>query len=79
MSGKYISLEEYSQLSVAEIEKMQLNAALDKYAQPMRPGPDLAENHKTAGQILRRGREVIKSSKGKHGTNFTPAKKKRKR
>jgi hypothetical protein len=60
-----------------EAKKAFLNASLDKYAQPMRPGPDLAANHKTAGQIMY-GRQVVKSSKGKHATNFTPPKKKRK-
>jgi hypothetical protein len=61
-----------------ETNALALNMALDKYSQPMRPGPDLAKNHKTAGQIMY-GRQVVKSSKGKHGSNFTPAKKKRKK
>jgi hypothetical protein len=55
-----------------------LNRALDKYSQPMRPGPDLAENHATAGQIMR-GRQVNKSSKGKYPSNLTPPKKRRKK
>lgn len=61
-----------------EEKKRELNESLDKYSQPMRPGPDLDINRSTAANILRRGKEVIKSSKGKHGKNYTPPKKKRK-
>lgn len=67
-------LEEMSQFT-----KEDLNKALDKYSQPMRPGPNLDEMRATAANILRRGKEVIKSSKGKHDSNYTPPKKKRKK
>jgi hypothetical protein len=58
-------------------EKIKLNASLDKWSQPLKPGPNLADNHKLSGQLMR-GRQVVKSSKGKRPTNYTPPKKKRK-
>jgi hypothetical protein len=58
-------------------EQIKLNASLDKWSQPLKPGPNLSDNHKMSGQLMR-GRQVVKSSKGKHPSNITPPKKKRK-
>lgn len=57
--------------------KESLNASLDKWSQPMRPGPDLDQNRSHIGTIMK-SRRVNKSSKGKHPSNYTPPKKKRK-
>jgi hypothetical protein len=56
---------------------VKLNAALDKFSQPMQPGPNMADNHRTTG-IIMKARQVTKSSKGKHPKNYIPPKKKRK-
>jgi hypothetical protein len=53
------------------------NKKLDKYSQPLRPGPDLARERKNAGVIMK-AKDRNKSSKGKHPSNYTPPKKKRK-
>lgn len=57
--------------------KIKLNAALDKYSQPMRPSPDLDQTGHDVYKIMKH-RQVNKSSKGKHPSNYTPPKKKRK-
>lgn len=76
MSRTTIGLEAIAK--AYEGEAGELNRALDKYSEPMRPGPELGENYKTASQIMR-SKQVNKSSKGKHPSNLTPPKKRRKK
>lgn len=66
-----------SMMGSAQNSRINLNAKLDKYSQPMRPGPDLDQTGKHAGMIMK-AQNRNKSSKGKHPSNFTPPKKKRK-
>lgn len=66
-----------SMMGSDEGSRINLNAKLDKYSQPFRPGPDQAKNQKDAGTIMK-AQDRNKSSKGKHPSNFTPPKKKRK-
>lgn len=64
-------------LASEDTSRVNLNAALDKYSQPMRPGPGLDKTNDDVYKIMKH-RQVKKSSKGKHPSNFTPPKKKRK-
>ncbi len=73
MSGNY--LNEAGEITPEEWEK--LKTALDKYSQPMQPGPLMDKNRRQVSAIMK-ARQVNKSSKGKHPTNYTPPKKKRK-
>jgi hypothetical protein len=57
--------------------RVNLNAKLDKFSQPLKPGPNLDQTAKNAG-IIMKAQHRSKSSKGKHPKNYTPPKKKRK-
>lgn len=58
--------------------RVNLNASLDKWSQPMKPGPDLGRQRTQGVAAILKSRDRNKSSKGKHPSNYTPPKKKRK-
>jgi hypothetical protein len=76
MSGMYKEL--HGELSPEELEKLRLNASLDKWSQPMKPGPDMGRQRTQGVADILKSRDRNKSSKGKHPSNYTPPKKKRK-
>lgn len=82
MQKRGLSYDEAEKLIVDVIpneaaNKIKFNAALDKYSQPMKPGPNLDQTNEHVHMIMKH-RQVNKSSKGKHPSNYTPPKKKRK-
>jgi hypothetical protein len=58
--------------------KEKLNESLNKWSQPQRPGPDLRLHNTQGVAAILKAKDRNKSSKGKHPTNYTPPKKKRK-
>jgi hypothetical protein len=66
-----------SALKINASTKQRMNAALDKYSQTGHPGMRMLDLSTDSGTIMK-ARQVNKSSKGKHPSNYTPPKKKRK-
>lgn len=59
-------------------DNTELNSKLDKYSQPMKPGPNLGRERINSVASILRGSKKVSSAKGKHASNLTPKKKKRK-